>query len=151
MPGRSAKGAFEPEHVGKMSFYLSAVDELLRDPAVDQPTLGSSLCRDKNRLVAEYALRDNHKPIGVAGWETKLVESLPKNLRGSLPTIEELEAELSREPAPVQPPKRRRRTDAGTTRQPAALWGRVDLAESAKREAAIRENLIGLGFGWPNG
>ncbi|MCY2994629.1 MAG: DUF1016 N-terminal domain-containing protein [Planctomycetota bacterium] len=63
-------------------------------------------------LIAEYALRDIHKPIGVAGWETKLVESLPKNLRGSLPTIEELEAELSREPAPVQPPKRRRRTDA---------------------------------------
>ncbi|MCY2989442.1 MAG: PDDEXK nuclease domain-containing protein [Planctomycetota bacterium] len=102
----------EPEHAGQMSFYLSAVDELLRDPVVDQPTLGLILCRDKNRLIAEYALRDIHKPIGVAGWETKLVESLPKGLRGSLPTIEELEAELSREPAPVQPPKRRRRTDA---------------------------------------
>ena len=104
--------SFEPEHAGKMSFYLSAVDELLRDPAVDQPTLGLILCRDKNRLIAEYALRDIHKPIGVAGWETKLVESLPKNLRGSLPTIEELEAELSREPAPMKPPKRRKRTDA---------------------------------------
>ena len=104
--------AFEPEHAGKMSFYLSAVDDLLRDPAVDQPTLGLILCRDKNRLIAEYALRDIHKPIGVAGWKTKLVESLPKNLRGSLPTIEELEAELSREPASVKPPKRRRRTDA---------------------------------------
>ncbi len=104
--------SFEPEHAGKMSFYLSAVDDLLRDPAVDQPTLGLILCRDKNRLIAEYALRDIHKPIGVAGWETKLVESLPKNLRGSLPTIEELEAELSRKPAPTKPPKRRRRTDA---------------------------------------
>ena len=104
--------SFEPEHAGKMSFYLSAIDELLRDPAVDQPTLGLILCRDKNRLIAEYALRDIHKPIGVAGWETKLVESLPKNLRGSLPTIEELEAELSREPVPVKRPKRRRRTDA---------------------------------------
>jgi len=104
--------SFEPEHAGKMSFYLSAVDELLRDPAVDQPTLGLILCRDKNRLIAEYALRDIHKPIGVAGWETKLVETLPKNLRGSLPTIEELEAELSREPTPMKPPKRRRRTDA---------------------------------------
>ena len=104
--------SFEPEHAGKMSFYLSAVDDQLRDPAVDQPTLGLILCRDKNRLIAEYALRDIHKPIGVAGWETKLVESLPKNLRGSLPTIEELEAELSREPAPLKPPKRRRRTDA---------------------------------------
>ena len=104
--------SFEPEHAGKMSFYLSAVDDLLRDPAVDQPTLGLILCRDKNRLIAEYALRDIHKPIGVSGWETRLVESLPKNLRGSLPTIEELEAELSREPAPLKPPKRRRRTDA---------------------------------------
>ena len=104
--------SFEPEHAGKMSFYLSAVDDLLRDPAVDQPTLGLILCRDKNRLIAEYALRDIHKPIGVAGWETKLVESLPKNLRGSLPTIEELEEELSREPTPVQPPKRRKRSDA---------------------------------------
>ena len=72
-----------------------------------EPDLGLILCRDKNRLIAEYALRDIHKPIGVAGWETKLVESLPKNLRGSLPTIEELEAELSREPTPKKPPKRR--------------------------------------------
>lgn len=103
--------SFEPEHAGKMSFYLSAVDDLLRDPAVDQPTLGLILCRDKNRLIAEYALRDIHKPIGVAGWETKLVESLPKSLHGSLPTIEELESELSSEPVPVKPPKLRRRTD----------------------------------------
>ncbi len=70
------------------------------------------LCRDKNRLIAEYVLHDIHKPIGVAGWKTRLVESLPQNLRGSLPTIEELEAELSRNPAPTKPPKRRRCTDA---------------------------------------
>lgn len=104
--------SFEPEHAGKMSFYLSAVDDLLRDPAVDRPTIGLILCRGKNRLIAEYALRDVHKPIGVAGWETKLVESLPANLRGSLPTIEELEAELSRKTTSVKPPKRRRRPDA---------------------------------------
>ncbi len=104
--------SFEPEHAGKMSFYLSAVDELLRDPAVDQPTIGLILCREKNRLIAEYTLRDNRKPIGVAGWETKLVDSLPKNLRGSLPTIEELEAELSGEPAQEKSTQRRRRADA---------------------------------------
>ena len=102
--------SFEPEHAGKMSFYLSTVDEQLRDPAVDQPTIGLILCRDKNRLVAEYALRDTHKPIGVAGWKTKLVESLPKNLRGCLPTIEELEAELS---AASQPTKRGRKKKVG--------------------------------------
>lgn len=90
---------------------VAKIDLVSWPPAVDQPTLGLILCRDKNRLIAEYALRDIHKPIGVAGWETKLVESLPKNLCGSLSTIEELEAALSREPAPVKPPKRWRRGD----------------------------------------
>jgi predicted nuclease of restriction endonuclease-like (RecB) superfamily len=100
--------SFEPEHAGKMSFYLSAVDEQLRDPAADQPTIGLILCRDKNRLVAEYALRDTHKPIGVAGWKTKLVESLPKILRGSLPTIQELEAELGDQPAQTKPVRKKK-------------------------------------------
>lgn len=85
---------FQPEFAGKMNFYLSAVDDLLRDPAVDQPTIGLILCREKNRLVAEYALRDVAKPIGIADFETRLLQSLPAHLRGSLPTIEELEQEL---------------------------------------------------------
>ena len=83
--------------------------EFVVPPKLDLTTFSSG---DKNCLIAEYTLRDIHEPIGVAGWETKLVESLPKNLRGSLPTIEELEAELSRKPASTKPPKRRRRTDA---------------------------------------
>lgn len=58
------------------------------------PTFGLLLCRSKNRLIVEYALRDFKKPIGVAQWQTKIVRSLPKELRGSLPTIEELEKEL---------------------------------------------------------
>ena len=77
-----------------MNLYLSAADDLLRHPG-DQPAIGLLLCREKNRLVVEYALRDLKKPIGVAGWETKLVEKLPKALAGSLPTVEEIEAELS--------------------------------------------------------
>ena len=85
------EGEFKPEYAGKMNFYLSAVDDLMRHPD-DQPSLGLILCRTKNRIIAEYALRDVRKPIGVADW--KLVETLPKNLRGSLPSIEELEAEL---------------------------------------------------------
>ncbi len=85
---------FQPEFAGKMNFYLSAVDDLLRDPAIDQPTIGLILCREKNRLVAEYALRDVAKPIGVADFETRLLQSLPEHLRGSLPTVEELEQEL---------------------------------------------------------
>jgi len=53
------------------------------------------LCKRKNRIVVEYALRDNFKPIGVASYETKILNSLPENLKGSLPTIEELEEEFS--------------------------------------------------------
>ena len=84
---------FEAEFVGKINLYLSAVDDLMRHPD-DKPTIGLLLCREKNRVVVEYALRDVNKPIGVAEWETQIVESLPDDLKGSLPTVEELEAEL---------------------------------------------------------
>ena len=85
---------FEPEFAGKMNFYLSAVDDQMRHPD-DAPTIGLLLCKDsQNKLKIEYALRDVKKPIGVAEWQTRLVESLPKKLRGSLPTVEELEREL---------------------------------------------------------
>lgn len=87
---------FEPEFAGKMNFYLSAVDDRMRH-ADDAPTIGLLLCKDaRNKLKVEYALRDVKKPIGVAQWQTRLVESLPKNLRGSLPTIAELERELGK-------------------------------------------------------
>jgi predicted nuclease of restriction endonuclease-like (RecB) superfamily len=85
---------FEPGFVGKMNMYLSAVDDLLRHPD-DKPTIGLLLCRSKDKIVVEYALRDLRKPIGVAEWETKIVDHLPENLRGSLPTVEEIEAELA--------------------------------------------------------
>ncbi len=86
--------AFKPEHVGKMNFYLSAVDDLLKHQD-DQPSIGLLLCRSRNRVQVEYALRDLKKPIGVAEWETTIVEKLPANLKGSLPTVEEIEAELA--------------------------------------------------------
>ena len=60
--------------------------------------LGIILCRTKNQTIVEYALRGFKKPIGVAGWETRLVEKLPKELKGSLPTVEEFEAELRQKP-----------------------------------------------------
>jgi predicted nuclease of restriction endonuclease-like (RecB) superfamily len=85
--------AFEPEFAGKMNFYLSAVDDQLRH-ADDRPSIGLLLCKEHDHLTVEYALRDLKKPIGVAQWQTKLVESLPKNLKGSLPTVAEIEAEL---------------------------------------------------------
>jgi len=86
---------FKPEYAGKLNFYLSAVDDLLRVTG-DKPTIGLLLCKNKNNVVAEYALRDINKPIGVAGYETKLVESLPKEFKSSLPTVEEIEAELEK-------------------------------------------------------
>jgi predicted nuclease of restriction endonuclease-like (RecB) superfamily len=88
--------SFTPEDAGKMNFYLSTVDEQLRHES-DAPTIGIILCKTRDRLVAEYALRDIAKPIGVAQWQTKLVQSLPKSLKGSLPSIEEIEAEFGPE------------------------------------------------------
>jgi len=87
---------FIPEYAGKLNFYLSAVDDLLRVPT-DQPTIGLLLCKSKNNYVAEYALRDIKKPIGISSYTTKLVASLPKELRGKLPSIEEIEAELEKQ------------------------------------------------------
>ena len=86
---------FDPAFVGQLTMYLSAVDDLMKH-ADDRPTIGLLLCRSKDKVVVEYALRDVRKPIGVAEWETKIVESLPEELRGSLPTVEEIEAELAR-------------------------------------------------------
>ncbi len=85
-------GDFEPEHAGKMNFYLSAVDDQLRHPD-DQPSIGLILCRSKDRVIAEYALRDLNKPIGISAYQ--LTQALPEQYHGSLPTIEQLEAELS--------------------------------------------------------
>lgn len=82
---------FIPEYTGKMNFYLSAVDTLLKE-ADDKPTIGILLCRDKNNIEAEFALRDINKPIGVS--EFSFTEILPEELKSSLPTIEEIEKEL---------------------------------------------------------
>lgn len=85
------KGEFKPEYAGKMNFYCSAVDDLLKNKD-DNPTIGLILCESKNRIFAEYALKDINKPIGISEYE--LTRALPENLKSSLPTIEELELEL---------------------------------------------------------
>ncbi|MFA4972252.1 MAG: PDDEXK nuclease domain-containing protein [bacterium] len=82
---------FAPEHAGKMNFYLSAVDDLLRH-SDDRPTIGLILCKSKKRLVVEYALRDMQKPIGVSAY--KLTRALPKELEEALPSIEALKGSL---------------------------------------------------------
>ncbi len=83
---------FKPEFAGKMNFYLSAVDDLLRHEK-DEPSIGLILCKTKNKIIAEYALRDLKKPIGVS--EMQILESLPEKMEGLLPTIEKLEEELN--------------------------------------------------------
>lgn len=88
-------GKFKPEHLGQLSFYLTAVDEQLKHPQ-DGPTIGLLLCKSKNKVVAEYALRNVNKPLGVAEYE--LVESLPPELQTSLPSIEQIENELAGSP-----------------------------------------------------
>ncbi len=98
--------SFEPEFTGKMNFYLSAIDAQLRHRD-DAPTIGLLLCQDtKNKLKVEYALRDLKKPIGVAEWRTRLVDSLPAKLRGALPAIADIERELNkpRRPRPKSRP-----------------------------------------------
>ena len=85
---------FKPEHAGKMNFYLSALDDLVRHPD-DGPSIGIVLCRGRNRTVAEYALRDTHKPIGVSEW--RLTHTLPGELQEALPSAAALEQLIERD------------------------------------------------------
>lgn len=83
---------FEPEFSGKMNFYVSAVDDLLRGED-DRPTIGIILCKTQDKTIVEYALRDINKPIGISTYQLR--KALPEQLQGSLPTIEQLEMELN--------------------------------------------------------
>jgi predicted nuclease of restriction endonuclease-like (RecB) superfamily len=109
------KGGFKPEYAGKLNFYCNVVDDVLRHPD-DQPTVGLILCQDKNKFVAEYAFKGIDTPMGVS--EYQLLKTLPKEFQSSLPTIEEIEAELGKEvERPSQSTKARQlrsvRIDAG--------------------------------------
>lgn len=100
-------GKFDSRDAGQMSAYLSAVDDQLRNKD-DQPSIGIILCRTKDNIFAEYVLRNFNRPIGIAEFEVKLVEKLPKELKASLPTVEEIEAELSAiPPADKKPTKKK--------------------------------------------
>jgi len=88
-------GPFKPEYAGKLNFYLTALDEQVKLPE-DRPSIGLILCKNRNTVVAEYALRDVGKPIGIARYA---LSSLPEALKKSLPTAEEVEAELGQDSA----------------------------------------------------
>lgn len=100
------RGVFKAEYAGKMNFYCNVVDDRLRHPD-DKPTIGLILCQDKNRIIAEYALKGVKKAIGVS--EYQLTRALPKEFRSSLPTVEQMETELARLTAPRPPAKRRKK------------------------------------------
>jgi len=88
------KGEFKPEYAGKLNFYCSAVDDILRHET-DQSTIGLILCETKDKIFAEYALKDINKPIGISEYE--LTKAIPDNLKSSLPSIEEIESEFAKE------------------------------------------------------
>lgn len=84
-------GDFKPENIGQLNFYLSAVDSQMKSDQ-DAPSIGLLLCKSRNKVVAEYALRDNSKPIGVA--EYQLTQALPDDLEDKLPSIAQIEEEV---------------------------------------------------------
>ncbi len=87
-------GAFIPEFAGKLNFYLSAADDLLRDPVTDKPSIGILLCQMKNRVIAEYALRDMSKPMAVSAYH--FGQDLPRQLQEQLPDAAQLQDILIR-------------------------------------------------------
>lgn len=87
-------GDFMPEYAGKINFYLGVADDKLKGP-MDQASIGLILCKTKNKIIAEYALRDTSKPIGIA--EYRINERLPEEIKGELPSIEEIEDKLEKE------------------------------------------------------
>ena len=93
-------GAFKPEHLGQLGFYLTAIDRDMKDER-DNPTIGLLLCKTKNKVVAEYALSDKTQPMGIA--EYRLVASLPADLQTSLPSIEQIEQALADDEGAEQP------------------------------------------------
>lgn len=83
-------GAFQPEHAGKMNFYLAALDDQAREPG-ENASIGLILCRERNRVVVEYALRGATGPIGVAEYKVLVAGALPAAMADALPTAEEIE------------------------------------------------------------
>lgn len=89
-------GQFKPEYAGKLNFYLTALDKLVKTPH-DNPSIGLILCKDRNNVIAEYSLRDIGKPIGISRYQ--LSETLPEDLKTNLPTTEDVEAMFAGSPS----------------------------------------------------
>lgn len=87
---------FDPCDIGQLNFYLAVIDDKVKGKD-DNPTIGLLLCKAKDNFVAEYALRNVSSPIGVSQYTTELLNKLPKEFKSSLPTVEEIEAELEKQ------------------------------------------------------
>lgn len=105
-------GRFKPEHLGQLGFYCTAIDAQVNSPD-DEATIGLLLCKTKNEVVAEYALRTTTVPLGIADYQ--LVDSLPKELDANLPSIKRIEEELAKESKPTPSAKRKSRGHSRTT------------------------------------
>jgi len=101
-------GDFKPEYAGKLNFYISAVDDLMKTEK-DNPTIGLLLCRNKRGMIAEYSLRDIEKPIGVS--EYKLFKNLPKEYENILPSAEDIERRIGEIPLALTLPAKRQATN----------------------------------------
>ncbi|MBA3722054.1 MAG: DUF1016 family protein [Parachlamydiaceae bacterium] len=88
-------------YIGQINFYLSAADDHLKHPD-DKPSIGMIFCKIKNNFTVEYALKDLKKPIGVSGYQVSILDTLTKELKESLPTVEEIEAELANEDVKIE-------------------------------------------------
>ena len=124
---------FKPEYKGKMEFYLSLADEQLKSIG-DEPSIGLILCKTKDGLVAEYSLRDSNKPIGIA--EYNISESLPENIKGELPSIEDQETELQKEYEVLKSPTEKK-FDA-LKEKLAGLNGRNEIQKKVSVEVILR-------------
>jgi hypothetical protein len=100
---------FKPEDTGQLNYYLSAVDDLLKGKG-DNPTIGILLCKSRNKIKAEYAFRHINRPMGVVEYEAMLTKALPKELKSTLPTIKEIEAELEQDIQNIESPDKRKKT-----------------------------------------
>jgi predicted nuclease of restriction endonuclease-like (RecB) superfamily len=96
---------FKPEYAGKMNFYLSVVDELVKSD-MDNPSIGLILCKTKKQCTAEYTLRDMNKPMGVSQYEGIVTKSLPQRFQNALPSVEEIETKLERVMKPCEHKKK---------------------------------------------
>ena len=117
------KGKFKPEYAGKLNFYCNVVNDRLKQPT-DNPTIGLILCQERSRVLVEYSFAGIDKPIGISTYE--LTRALPKNMKSALPTVEEIEAELS-EVAKQAKAKRARSKRGDTLREIAARYGTADI------------------------